>query len=190
MEYYMDKIRAFIAVDIPVSQKVIEVINELKKIQLNAKIVETENLHLTLKFLGDTDEDLIDKIGEIISDVIIDIPSFEITLKKMGVFPNQKYIKVVWIGVENTEFLKKIAEKIDSKLGDLGFEKERRSFSAHLTIARVKSPKNKEKLLGLLDKYQETDFQILKVNKIFLKKSVLPPEGPIYTKLKEIDLGE
>jgi 2'-5' RNA ligase len=190
MEYYMDKIRAFIAVDIPVSQKVIEVINELKKIQLNAKIVETENLHLTLKFLGDTDEDLIDKIGEIISDVIIDIPSFEITLKKMGVFPNQKYIKVVWIGVENTEFLKKIAEKIDPKLGDLGFEKERRSFSAHLTIARVKSPKNKEKLLGLLDKYQETDFQILKVNKIFLKKSVLTPEGPIYTNLKEIDLGE
>ncbi len=186
----MVKIRVFIAVDIPFSQKILEVINELKKIQLNAKIVEIENLHLTLKFLGDTDENLIDKIGDIISNVIIDVPSFEITLEKMGVFPNQKYIKVVWIGVENTEILKKIAEKIDSKLGDLGFEKERRSFSAHLTIARIKSPKNKEKLLGLLNKYQETNFQKFKVNKILLKKSVLTPEGPIYTNLKEIELGE
>jgi 2'-5' RNA ligase len=186
----MEKIRAFIAVDIPVSQKVIEVINELKKIQLNAKIVEIENLHLTIKFLGDIDENLIDKIGEIISNTIIDIPSFEITLKKMGVFPNQKYIKVVWIGVENTEILKKIAEKIDSKLGDLGFEKERRSFSAHLTIARVKSPKNKEKLLDFFNKYQDTNFQKIKVNKILLKKSVLTPEGPIYTNLKEIVIGE
>ena len=186
----MEKIRAFIAVDLPVSQKVLEVINELKKIQLNAKIVEIENLHLTIKFLGDTDEILIDKIGEILSNVIKDMPSFEISLKKIGVFPNQKYIKVVWIGVENTEILKKIAEKIDSKLVGLGFEKEKRSFSAHLTIARVKSPRNKEKLLGLLNKYQDTNFQKLKVNKIFLKKSVLTPEGPIYTNLKEIEIGE
>lgn len=186
----MEKIRAFIAIDIPVSQKAIEVINELKKIQLNAKIVETENLHLTIKFLGDTDENLIDKIGEIISDVIRDMHSFEITLENMGVFPNQKYIKVVWIGVENTEILKKIAEKLDSKLSDLGFEKERRSFSAHLTIARIKSPKNKEKLIDLINKYQDTKFQEQKVNKIFLKKSVLTPEGPIYTNLKEIELEE
>lgn len=186
----MEKIRAFIAIDIPVSQKVIDVINELKKIQLNAKIVETENLHLTLKFLGDTNENLIDKIGEIISDAIIDIPSFEITLKKMGVFPNQKYIKVIWIGVENAEPLKKIAEMIDKKLMDLGFEKDRRSFSVHLTVARVKSARNKEKLLDLLYKYQDIELQKVKVDKIFLKKSVLTSKGPIYTNLQEIILGE
>ena len=186
----MQKIRAFIAIDIPVSQNVTECINELKKLQINAKIVETENMHLTLKFLGDTDENLIDEIEKIIKDTIINIQPFEIILKNLGIFPNQNYIKVVWIGVENTEPLKKIAETIDTKLNNLGFEKEKRPFSVHLTIARIKSAKNKEKLIQLINKYQNIELQKIKINKIILKKSTLTPKGPIYTNLKEIDLGE
>src|SRR4030043_1859062 len=142
----MQKIRTFIAIDIPVSQKVTEIINELKKTQIDAKIVETENMHLTLKFLGDTDENLIDEIEKIIKDAILNMQPFEIILKNLGVFPNEKYMKVAWIGVENAEPLKKFAETIDTKLKDLGFEKEKRPFSVHLTIARIKSAKNKEKL--------------------------------------------
>lgn len=186
----MEKIRTFIAIDIPISQKITDVISELKKAEINAKIVEIENMHLTLKFLGDTEENLIDKIEEIINDSIKEIQPYEITLKNIGVFPNQKYIKVVWIGVENTEPLKKIAETIDTKLIDLGFKKERRPFSVHLTIARLKSAKNKDKLIELLNKYQNTEFQKIKVCKILLKKSILTSEGPIYTNLKEIELGE
>ena len=106
----MQKIRTFIAMDIPVSQKVTEIINELKKIQIDAKIVEIENMHLTLKFLGDTDEKLIDEIEKIIKDAILNMQPFEIILKNLGVFPNEKYMKVAWIGVENAEPLKKIAE--------------------------------------------------------------------------------
>ena len=186
----MQKIRTFIAIDIPVSQKVTEIINELKKTQINAKIVETENMHLTLKFLGDTDENLIDEIEKIIKDAVINIQPFEIILKNMGVFPNQNYIKVAWIGIENAEPLKKIAETIDAKLNNLGFEKEKRPFSVHLTIARIKSAKNKEKLIDLIDKYQKTELQKIKINKIFLKKSILTPNGPIYSNLKEITIGE
>ena len=185
----MQKIRAFIAIDIPVSQNVIEFINELKKTQINAKIVETENMHLTLKFLGDTDEGLIDEIEKIIKSSIINIQPFEIILKNVGVFPNQNYIKVVWIGVENAELLKKIAETIDSNLNNLGYEKEKRSFSLHLTIARIKSAKNKERLIQLINKYENTEFQKIKVNKIILKKSFLTPKGPIYSNLKEIEIG-
>ena len=186
----MQKIRTFIAIDIPVSQKVTEIINELKKTQIDAKIVETENMHLTLKFLGDIDENLIDEIEKIIKDAILNMQPFEITLKNLGVFPNQKYMKVAWIGVENAEHLKKIAETIDTKLKDLGFEKEKRPFSVHLTIARIKSAKNKEKLIDLIDKYQNTELQKIKINKIILKKSILTPKGPIYTNLKEIKVGE
>ena len=185
----MQKIRAFIAIDIPVSQNVIEFINELKKTQINAKVVETENMHLTLKFLGDTDEGLIDEIEKIIKSSIINIQPFEIILKNVGVFPNQNYIKVVWIGVENAELLKKIAETIDSNLNNLGYEKEKRSFSLHLTIARIKSAKNKERLIQLINKYENTEFQKIKVNKIILKKSFLTPKGPIYSNLKEIEIG-
>ncbi len=186
----MQKIRAFIAIDIPVSQKVTEIINELKKTQIDAKIVEIENMHLTLKFLGDIDENLTDDIEKIIKDTIINMQPFEITLKNLGVFPNQRYMKVAWIGVENLEPLKKIAETIDIKLKDLGFEKEKRPFSVHLTIARIKSAKNKEKLIGLIDKYQNTELQKIKINKVILKKSILTPKGPIYSNLKEIKVGE
>ncbi len=186
----MQKIRAFIAIDIPVSQKVIKIINELKKTQIDAKIVETENMHLTLKFLGDTDENLIDEIEKTIKESTKDIKPFEITLKNIGVFPNQNYIKVAWIGVENAEPLKQITETIDTKLQNFGFEKEKRPFSAHLTIARIKSAKNKEKLIQLINKYENTEFQKIKIDKIILKKSTLTPEGPIYTNLKEITIGE
>ena len=186
----MQKIRTFIAIDIPVSQKVPEIINELKKIQIDAKIVETENMHLTLKFLGDTDENLIDEIEKIIKDAILNMQPFEIILKNLGVFPNEKYMKVAWIGVENAEPLKKFAETIDTKLKDLGFEKEKRPFSVHLTIARIKSAKNKEKLIDLIDKYQNIELQKIKINNIILKKSILTPKGPIYTNLKQIKVGE
>jgi len=184
----MQKIRTFIAIDVPAPQKITQVINELKKTQIDAKLVEIENMHLTLKFLGDTDEKLIVKIEKIIEESTENIQPFEITLKNMGVFPNQNYIKIVWIGVENTGPLKQIAETIDMKLKKLGFEKERRAFSAHLTIARVKSAKNKEKLIQLINKYQDVEFQKIKVDKILLKKSVLTSKGPIYTILKEVKI--
>ncbi len=186
----MEKIRAFIAVDIPVSKNITDIINELKKIQINAKIVETENMHLTLKFLGDIDENLIDEIEKIMKYSTKDIKNFEITLKSIGVFPNQNYIKVAWIGVENAEPLKKIAETIDKKLHQLGFKKEKRPFSVHLTIARIKSSRNKEKLIQLLNKYQDVELQKIKVDNIILKKSILTSQGPIYTNLKEIKIGE
>ena len=186
----MQKIRTFIAVETPISKEIKQVINELKKTQIDAKLVEPENMHLTLKFLGDTDEDLIGDIEKTIKDSAKNIQSFQITLKNIGVFPNQNYIKVAWIGVENTETLKQIAETIDKKLQNLGFEKEKRPFSAHLTIARVKSARNKEKLIQLINKYQNTEFQKIQIDKIIIKKSALTQKGPIYTNLKEITLGE
>ncbi|MCK5636527.1 MAG: RNA 2',3'-cyclic phosphodiesterase, partial [Thermoplasmatales archaeon] len=117
-----------------------------------------------------------------------DSDSFEIKLKGAGVFPNQNYIKVMWIGMENGEQIGEIANKIDEKISELGFEREKRRFSAHLTIARVKSAKYKEKLLELIEKYRDIEFGTLKIDTIKLKKSELTPKGPIYTTLKEVKL--
>jgi 2'-5' RNA ligase len=186
----MEKIRTFIAIDIPVSQKIKEVLSEIKKTGINAKFVEPENIHLTLKFLGDTDQSLINKIIEAIEKSVENISPFEIKFKNIGVFPNLHYIKVVWLGVENIEILKQIAENIDEKLNKIGFKKEKREFSAHLTVARVRSAMNKEKLIKLLYKYQEVEFQKLTVNKIIFKKSQLTQKGPIYTNIGEISIGE
>jgi 2'-5' RNA ligase len=182
----MTKFRGFIAIDINPFTKLIEFEREIKNSGANVKLVEPKNIHLTLKFLGDTDESLIERIDEILKDSVREIESFSIRLKSTGVFPNERYIKVMWIGIENSEIIGKIAENINEKLSNLGFKKEKRKFSAHLTIARVKNAKNKDKLIQIIEKYRDVEFAYFKVDSIKLKKSDLTPKGPIYTTLKEI----
>jgi 2'-5' RNA ligase len=94
----------------------------------------------------------------------------------------------MWIGIKNGVQIGKIASKIDEQISGLGFKKEKRDFSAHLTIARVRSAKNKEKILQIIEKYRDMEFGNFKVNYIKLKKSELTSKGPIYTTLREIKL--
>lgn len=184
----MSKFRGFIAIDIDSFPKLVQFENEIKNTGANVKLVEPGNVHITLKFLGDTNEEHIDRIEEIIKDAVKETDSFEIQLKGAGVFPNQNYIRVMWIGIKNGEQIGKITSKIDEQISQLGFDKEKRGFSAHLTIARVKSAKNKEKLLQIIEKYRDIEFGSFKVDSIKLKKSELTPKGPIYTTLKEVKL--
>jgi len=184
----MAKFRGFIAIDIQTNKKLLEMENEIKNAQADLKLVEPENIHITLKFLGDTDEEKIDEIEEIIKNSVKDIDAFSIKLKGSGVFPNKNYMKVLWIGLENAEKIIEIAEKMDKQLEILGFAPEKRGFSAHLTIARVRSSRNKENLLQIIEKYKDVEFSIIDVNSIKLKKSDLTPKGPIYTNLREIKL--
>jgi len=184
----MPKFRGFIAIDIEVSSKIVEIENEIKKTAANVKLVKPGNIHLTLKFLGDTNEGLIDEIEKIMKESVEGIEPFNIQLKGTGVFPNPNYIKVIWIGIQNGEQIIPIAQKIDEKISKLGFKKEKRMFSPHLTIGRVKSAKNKDKLIKIIDKYRDVQFSDLKVESLKLKRSELTPKGPIYTTLKEIEL--
>ncbi|KYK23007.1 2'-5' RNA ligase [Thermoplasmatales archaeon SG8-52-2] len=184
----MQKFRGFIAIDIKSFPKLIEFENEIKKTGANVKLVEPKNIHLTLKFLGDTDEILIENIEKIMKDSVEDIKPFEICLKGAGVFPNEKYIKVVWIGIENGEKIGRIAKNIDENISNLGFLRDRREFSAHLTIARVKNVNNKQALIDIINKYRDVEFLKINVDTIKLKKSTLTPKGPIYSTLKEVKI--
>jgi len=184
----MPKFRGFIAIDIPVNEKLLEMEDEIKKTGADLKLVELENTHITLKFLGDTDEEKMDEIQEIIKNSVKGIEPFKIKLKGSGVFPNKNYMKVIWIGMENAEEIGEIAKNIDKQLTSLGFQPEKRGFSAHLTIARVRSPRAKEQLLQVIEKYKDKEFATIDVDTIYLKKSDLTPKGPIYTNLREIKI--
>jgi 2'-5' RNA ligase len=181
----MSQFRGFIAIDVKACPKLTEFENEIKKAGADIKLVEPENVHITLKFLGDTEEKMVDEIEKAMNDAVKEISSFNIQLKGTGVFPNQNYIKVVWIGIEHGDPIGTIAHEIDEKLSKLGFKKEEREFSHHLTIARVKTSRSKEKLLQVIEKYRDVEFTDMKVDSIKLKKSDLTPKGPIYTTLKE-----
>jgi RNA 2',3'-cyclic 3'-phosphodiesterase len=184
----MSQFRGFIAVDIDVFPKLWEFEKEIKETGANVKLVEPENVHITLKFLGDTNESQIDEIDEIIKDSVKEIDPFNIQLKGAGVFPNQNYIKVIWIGIKQGEPIGVIASKIDEPLSKIGFKKEKRGFSPHLTIARVKSSKEKDEILHVIEKYRDVQFVDIRVDSIKLKKSDLTPKGPIYTTLIDVKL--
>jgi 2'-5' RNA ligase len=183
-----EKIRTFIAIDIKASSDLIAFENEFKNIDSKIKIVEPKNIHITIKFLGDTNIKLIEEIYDKIKYSVKEIKPFDITLKGTGVFPDTNYIKVIWVGIKNGILLEEISNKIEENLNKIGIEKEKRKFSAHLTIARVKSAKNKDKILKIIEKYKNYHFGKINVNSIILKKSELTPKGPIYTNIKNINL--
>jgi len=184
----MSQFRGFIAVDIDVFPKLLEFEKEIKETGANVKLVEPENVHITLKFLGDTNESRIDEIDKIMKDAVKGIDPFNIQLKGAGVFPNQNYIKVIWIGIKQGEPIGVIASKIDEQLSKMGFKKEKRGFSPHLTIARVKSARGKDEILHVIAKYGDVQFVDIRVDSIKLKKSDLTPKGPIYTTLIDVKL--
>lgn len=184
----MSLFRGFIAIDIAATPQILTFEKEIAKTGADLKLVEPENIHITIKFLGDTDEKYIDAIEQSMKESIKGIKPFPIILRGTGVFPNQNYIKVIWVGIIDTGHIEPIAHAIDTSLASLGFKKENRGFSPHLTVGRVKTARNKEKLLKVIEHYNDEEFTVQEVQSIVLKKSELTSKGPIYTTLREVRL--
>jgi 2'-5' RNA ligase len=182
----MSTFRGFIAIDIKATPQIITFEKEIAKTGADVKLVEPGNIHITVKFLGDTDENHIDAIEQSIKESVLAIKPFSIILKGTGVFPNQNYMKVIWIGITDEGNIETIARAIDEKLEPLGFKKENRGFSPHLTVGRVKTARNKDQLLKVIGNYKTVEFTIQNVQLITLKKSELTPKGPIYTTIREV----
>lgn len=178
--------RAFISVDIGALPGIVNVLDELKNTDADLKLVEPGNVHLTLKFLGEIDEKMVDGIAGVMEKSVKDVPPFSIKLRGVGVFPSMSYMRVLWIGVEDAEKLGVIAEHLENGLAAFGFKKEKRRFSPHVTVGRVKSVRNKGVLQSFLNENKEKDFGELDVKCIRLKKSVLTPKGPEYSTVKEV----
>lgn len=181
--------RAFLAVDLDESlqDKVLEVQDKLKEANAAVKFVEKENMHFTCKFFGEISEDKKDKIIQIIKDRIARYNGFQINIKRLGVFPHPGYVRVIWLGLEDSGNFSKILMDFDEEFVKLGYKKER-SYVPHLTIGRVKGKKNKEALVAKIKELEESEIGAMNVDKLILKKSELTPEGPIYTTVEEFKL--
>lgn len=180
--------RAFIAVEIGPMPALLDLEQKLRDTRADIKLVEPENIHVTLKFLGDTDEGIIDKIEQLMKDSVAGIEPFTITLENVGAFPKLDYMRVVWVGITGAEPLVKIAKALNSGLKHLGFKSDKKGFTPHLTIARVRSPRNKNELRRAIDSHINNSFGEVQVDKIVLKKSVLSPQGPTYTDVCQVTL--
>jgi len=183
-----ETIRSFIAIELPGSlhKELSEAETILRKSNADVKWVNPENIHITLKFLGNVTPEKIKEIEKLLDEFTKGLAPFSIEAKGLGAFPKLAYPRVIWAGIEDqTGKLKEIAENFDGAISKLGFEKENREFSAHLTLGRVRSPKNKEKLKEIIEKTPFLSVVDIKVDKIVLFKSTLTQSGSIYTKLYE-----
>jgi 2'-5' RNA ligase len=148
-----------------------------------------ENLHLTLKFLGKTPEDLITGIGESLSKMSLSYKPFCIKIWGVGVFPNKKYARIIWVGIEDSDLLENLQRDIENAMELSGYPKEGRGFHPHLTIGRVRSQKGMAYLIREIDTWQSKDFGSLEITNIKLMRSDLKPTGAQYSCLQEISLG-
>ncbi|MCK5548636.1 MAG: RNA 2',3'-cyclic phosphodiesterase [Thermoplasmata archaeon] len=177
--------RGFIAVDIESNDRLDSFSAGLGGTGANLKLVDLSKVHITLKFLGNTREDHVPRIKEILIEGVKGIEPFDIELVGTGAFPNLNRMRVVWVGTRNAERLGKIASYLEDELESLGYGKERRGFSPHLTIARVRGGGNLDAVKGLVKENGDEVFGRQLVDRIVLKKSDLTPKGPIYTVVEE-----
>ena len=182
--------RTFIAIELgkPVKDALSRLQSELNKSEADVKWVFPENIHLTLKFLGEVKEEKIPKIIQSLKKIAHTVNSFRAEINTIGAFPNAKSPRVIWVGIEQgKENLLQLAELIEDGAVKLGFPREERKFSAHITIGRVRSPKSKAALLQTMEQLQ-FDPLSQTIKSIALFKSTLTPKGPIYEKLSEESL--
>jgi RNA 2',3'-cyclic 3'-phosphodiesterase len=184
-------LRCFIAVEIPdmIKKTIGDVINALRKAGADVKWVSHENIHITLKFLGSTDESLIGAIRASLIQKMASYSSFVCRISGTGYFPAGRYPKVIWIGVEQPGDMFGLQKDVEKEMIEFGFPEEDRPFSPHLTIGRVRSEKRTEELLKIIDEFRTVGFGELEIKGITLMKSELKPVGAQYYSLAEIPFG-
>jgi 2'-5' RNA ligase len=184
--------RCFIAIEMPanIRQSIADVIEKCNKKFKGIKWVAPEKIHITLKFLGEVNEGLMPEIQKRLARVCAARDIFSIAIKGAGAFPNFKYPNVLWIGIDESEELKRLYEDIEDVLSELGFERESRKYSPHLTIGRVKDRKGIEPVIKEIYTFKDAFFGSIDVNEILLMRSVLKSEGAEYSKIAGFQLSK
>jgi 2'-5' RNA ligase len=184
--------RTFIAIDLEpkIKKNLIDFLAGLKQLgQKNISWVRQEGMHLTLKFLGEIDETQVALIKEFLNSTLRNYGRFPLAVTGTGFFPsNPKYLRVLWVGVEEQPALMSLQRELESGLENLGFPREKRAFHPHLTLGRVRAPSNLRDVLDELEKHKNSAFGEMSVQKITFFQSTLKPSGAEYTVLAEFDL--
>ncbi len=182
--------RAFTALEVPgpVLESLVAFQNEVRATGADLKLVEKENLHFTLKFMGEITEALASDAKSRLEG--LNLKGADVTVRGAGAFPSPLRARVVWAGVapEDEAHVSPIAEAVNSALDGIG-QRDDRPFRAHITLARVRSPRNSKQLAELLAKNTDREFGKVHLRELKFKSSVLTPRGPVYEDLGVYPLG-
>lgn len=182
--------RLFIAVPVPedLKERIVAAQDDIRRVGVDAKLVARENLHFTVKFLGEMPEEKIQEIKSAIEKACVNFRSFDIGVAGIGAFPSRNYARMVWISVrEGLQDFENLIKAVDENVSELGFHKEA-EYTPHLTIARIRSGKNKAELLKLLKRIGQTQVGKMRVNEVKLMKSTLSRKEPVYEEVYSMKL--
>jgi len=184
-------IRAFVGVriDPKMTQKISEVQSQLTRSLTGIRWVVQENLHFTLKFLGAVEEEKINSIIKAVGRVVRPARPFSLTAGGIGVFPDIRKPRVLWVGLE-AQGLQTLSQEVEAALEPLGFAPEKRGFKPHLTIGRWRNfTANAQRLREEIDHWKDQDFGQSRVEEVVIFQSILKPNGAVYSPLQIITLG-
>jgi RNA 2',3'-cyclic 3'-phosphodiesterase len=184
--------RTFIAIELPseIKSALASLQTELRRAGADVSWTRPENIHLTLKFLGEVDERRIGEVEKVCVASATEFQPFTLSLNETGVFPNARQPRILWAGlageIEKTVEMRK---RLDDGLSLIGFEREEKDFRPHLTIGRVKSNRKIRELLALAGARQVPTLSFV-VTEIVLMKSELHPAGARYTPVAKVPFHE
>lgn len=184
-------IRTFIAIPLPdeIHWKLAEFQSLLKIHNADISWVKSDNIHLTLQFLGEIHPNLVEKVGQSLEEIVPTQSPFTCEIAGTGVFPNPKRARVLWIGIsQGKEQVIQLQSAIEQSLEKLNIPKENRAFHPHLTLGRVRSPKNLDVVVSELLNQNNLSFGITEVAHVILFSSKLSPSGAFYSPLKQVTL--
>ena len=185
-------LRTFLALplDEEIVERLVDVQRSLASAGARVRWVAGENLHLTIKFLGDVTDEQLGEVCRVAEAVAAQIEPFEFSVASVTSVPPAGAMRMVWVGIdEPTGRLEKLHELLEESYAAMGFGKENRSFRPHLTLGRVKGGQNVRQLRAAVSEIAETDFGITSVNELIVFSSQLTPDGPVYSPLAKAKLG-
>jgi len=182
--------RIFIAIKAEAGETLFKMVSSLKSRLVNENIRWTslDNIHITLAFLGDTEENMIQVISSKLKESCVGTGKFELNIRGIGVFKNLSDPRVIWTGIEPSEKLTQLYSNVINGLNEAGLMMNQSPFKPHVTLGRIKYINDKPALKNLLDKYQNAEMQKVPVNEVIIYESLLKPTGPLYTPIALIKL--
>lgn len=182
--------RCFIAIEVAekVKTALAELQKELKGCNADIRWIKPENIHLTLKFLSNVDEKMLGKIKSKLKNTCNKYNGFTLEVKSMGLFPDKRRPRVLWVDIRDNNSLTGLQRDIDEEMASIGFGKEDRRFSPHLTIGRFKSSTGIEALYDKILLHKDDNFGLVDVRFVSLMESRLNPSGAEYSRIAEVSL--
>ncbi len=178
--------RLFIAIDIneDIKKRIDEMVERLRPFARDAKWVRSQNLHITLKFLGEVKDGVrVERIKRLLENIAGKTMPFSLHLSGTGFFPDERRPRVFWIGIKESDELLRLFMEVDNGLSSMGFLPEKRGFSGHVTIARFRDYRDADGLMKVIPTYKDIDFGSIEVREIVLMESILNPQGAIYKRI-------